>query len=237
MIKNMFKKPNVLSKSNPIKISPLNNYNHAKNFGFVVLTRDEVAMACKSYPVFFAKDGKDILPIAILGLNKEDNLFIDNNGQWEHRAYVPSVIRCYPFGVANVNAGGDDKKSSLSIAYDEAFEGLNKKDGKDIFEKDGKLSKFGEETKKFIEDTYVAIEQTKQGLSLLEDLSLLKSIDVNINKGKEEYKLKGMLQIDSERMNKLKDNELLALLKSGAFNVIDAHSISMTNISLLADRV
>jgi hypothetical protein len=236
MIKNMFKSPNVLSKNRAIKVSPLENYKHSKNFNFIVISQEEAPMIAKTYPIFFAKDGENILPIAILGLEKNKNVFLDKDANWEDRCYIPSVIRCYPFGVATI-AGKDGASSTLSIAYDESYEGLDKKDGKEIFDKDGKLSKFGSKVKKFVENTYSSIEKTKKSLKLFNDLDLLKTIDVNIEKGKKKYKLEAMLQINTKRLNELKDNELLALLKSGAFNVIYAHSSSINNISFIADRI
>jgi len=107
----------------------------------------------------------------------------------------------------------------------------------DIFNEDGSLSEFGTKIKKFVENTYSSIEKTKKSLKLFSDFDLLKTIDVNIDKGGQKYKLEAMLQIDTEKLNKLKDNQLLALLKCGAFNVIYAHSASISNISLVADRL
>ena len=236
MIKNMFKSPNVLSKGRSIKMSPLENYKHSEKFNFIVISQEETPMVAKTYPIFFAKDGNDVLPIAILGLEKNKNVFLDSKGKWEERCYIPSVIRCYPFGVATI-ADKNKTSNTLSIAYDEAYEGLNKKDGKEIFNADGKLSDFGDKIKKFVENTYSSIEKTKLSLKLLSDLKLLKTIDVNIDKGKKKYKLEAMLQIDNKRLNELKDNELLGLLKCGAFNVIYAHSASINNISFIADRI
>lgn len=236
MIKNMFKSPNVLAKGRAIKMSPLEDYKHSEDFNFIVISQEEAPIIAKSYPIFFAKDGEDILPIAILGLEKNKNSFLDEKGQWEDRCYIPSVIRCYPFGVATL-AGKDGNPGTLSIAYDEAYAGLNKKDGQDIFDKDGSLSEFGTKIKKFVENTYSSIEKTKKSLKLFNDFDLLKTIDVNIDKGDKKYKLEAMLQIDTEKLNQLKDNQLLALLKCGAFNVIYAHSASISNISFVADRI
>jgi len=236
MIKNMFKSPNVLSKGRAIKMSPLENYKHSEDFNFIVISQEEAPIIAKTYPIFFAKDGEDVLPIAILGLEKNKNSFLDKKSNWEEKCYIPSVIRCYPFGVATL-AGKDGKKGTLSIAYDEAYQGLNKEDGQDIFNEDGSLSEFGTKIKKFVENTYSSIEKTKKSLKLFSDFDLLKTIDVNIDKGGQKYKLEAMLQIDTEKLNKLKDNQLLALLKCGAFNVIYAHSASISNISLVADRL
>lgn len=236
MIKNMFKSPNVLSKGRAIKMSPLENYKHSENFNFIVLSQEETPIAAKTYPIFFAKDGEDVLPIAILGLEKNKNVFLDEKGNWEERCYIPSVIRCYPFGVATI-AGKDGAPSTLSIAYDEAYEGLDKEDGKDIFESDGQLSEFGDKIKKFVENTYSSIDKTKKSLKILSDFELLKTIDVNIDKGDTKYKLEAMLQVDTEKLNELKDNQLLALLKCGAFNVIYSHSLSINNITFIADRI
>ena len=236
MVKNMFKSPNILSKANKIKISPLKDYKHAENFGFIIVTQDELSLVCKTYPIFFAKDNESVLPIAILGLEKDKNSFLDDKYRWDEDCYIPSVIRCYPFGVATIG-GKENEQESLSIAYDEAYDGLNQKDGKDMFNKDGELSEFGDKIRNFVQNTYASIHKTKLNLKLLSDLDLLKSVDVNIDKGSKKYKLQSMLQIDTDKLNTLKDNELLALIKGGTFSAIYAHTISLSNINAIANKL
>lgn len=101
---------NVLFYSNP---EPLAKEIHGSMgvkrmdgpFGFarvghaVPLTVGEFPLAAFTGPVIFVGDEK--LPIAVMGLNAGENMFLKDNGMFEDGIYVPAYIRRYPFVFAN----------------------------------------------------------------------------------------------------------------------------------------
>mgnify|MGYP002144979420 CR=1 FL=1 len=75
------------------------------------LTVTEFANAALSFPIIFVGDEKT--PVAALGLNAGENLFIDAEGAYDTGVYIPAYIRRYPF----VFSRSDDGKSfTLGIA-------------------------------------------------------------------------------------------------------------------------
>src|SRR5690349_6998918 len=101
---------NVLFYSRP---EPLSKEAHAKiglrrmdkPFAFaaqshvVPLTVTEFPIAGLTYPIIFA--GEKHQPLAVMGINAQQNLFIAPDGAFEIGAYIPAYIRRYPFVLAN----------------------------------------------------------------------------------------------------------------------------------------
>jgi len=69
---------------------------------FVPLNVNEFGPAGVIYPIIFAGDVRT--PLAVLGLQEGENLFIDRIGSYRTGCYVPAFLRRYPFIGAVDNA-------------------------------------------------------------------------------------------------------------------------------------
>ena len=93
---------NLLFYKNPV---PLNKNDHkdkkissiGQNFMFaaktnsVILAGVEFSEAAKEYAIVFTQAGGKVVPVAMLGLRNEENLFVDDKGGWVGR-YIPSFV-------------------------------------------------------------------------------------------------------------------------------------------------
>jgi len=228
MVEKMFKEIKLLNKESDkdITISPLANYKHTKNMHFAVVSKDELQEACKTHSIFFIKeqDGA-ILPIVLLGVKENENLCVNKSGTWDTNKYIPALLRSYPFALAKV------KDEQFSLVYDEKYDGLNKKDGKKIFDENSELNEFGKDIVGFVQSVYQGIEATKNITKILDGNDLFKSIDATIEKEGKKFVINGLLQIDTEKLNSLADDKLLEITKKGALNVTYAHLISLSNLN------
>lgn len=86
-------------------------FSFAAKQHFVPLHVPEFAHAALSYPIIFA--GAQYAPLAVMGINQGENLFISEDGLFRAGAYIPSFIRRYPFVVAK-----DDALNRLMICID-----------------------------------------------------------------------------------------------------------------------
>lgn len=122
-------------------VEPLDRNKHAQlklaskpDFRFAAaqvalpLCLEELALAAPFYPIVFAT-GEQTVPLAVTGLHRDQNLFVDEQGQWAADVYVPAVVRNYPFVLIEAGEGrelvGVDAESSL-LGMDEGqslFEG------------------------------------------------------------------------------------------------------------------
>ena len=87
----------------------------------LALSCGEFVAAARDYPIAFASgDGESFAPVAILGLGEGQNLFIDAQGAWDARCYVPAFVRRHPFCLARVLVQGqarDDRVVCVEKAY------------------------------------------------------------------------------------------------------------------------
>jgi len=235
MVEKMFKTPTLLTKNDvDITFAPLKNYKHARNLGAVALNHKEVAETSKYYPLFFVKDGENFSPIALLGVDTNHNLFVSKNGEWVKGKYIPTLVRLYPFVFTKTDKSDEN---SVSIAYDKDFDGLNS-GGERFLNDDASLTEFGSRVMKFSEDTFSALNQTRQMLSVITGLNLLEQVDITLGKDSEkEKKISGLFQINPKKLNDLNDENLLKLTKSGTLHMIYNHLDSLTNFDNLANRL
>ncbi|PCH98537.1 MAG: sapC family protein, partial [Alphaproteobacteria bacterium] len=73
----------------------------------------ELPQIAHFYPIAFSNDGM-ATPVAILGVRNDENLFVNDKGEWAKDTYIPSYIRRYPFILTEINEG-----ESLSLCIDE----------------------------------------------------------------------------------------------------------------------
>ena len=117
---------NVLFYSQPEPLSPEQHggmgvksmdgpFGFAKVGHAVPLTVGEFPPAAMTGPIIFVGDEK--LPIAVMGLNAGDNMFLRDDGLFEAGTYVPAYIRRYPFIFAN-----DDAAKQMVLCVDRAAE-------------------------------------------------------------------------------------------------------------------
>jgi hypothetical protein len=236
MIDKMFKEPTLLTKKDTnISFGALKNFKHSRELGAVALHYKEVAEASKHYPIFFVKDSEGFSPVALLGLETNKNLFVNNSGEWTKSRFVPTLIRLYPFVFTKIDK---ENPNNVSIAYDKGFDGLNSKDGQKFFNEDASLTEFGDKVMKFAEDVFTSLNLTKNMLKIVNDLNLFKQIDITLGKEDEkQYKIQGLFQIDGKELNNLNDENLLKLTKSGTLHLIYNHLDSSTNFDNLINKV
>ncbi len=231
MINNMFKKPVPLKLGDKTKFAPVQNFKFAKGVGAVAINYLESNEVAKHYPIFFVKDVDGYSPIALLGLDRNRNLFVNSGGEWKNGRYIPALIRLYPFAFVKQ---ADSKEGEISIAYDGEYEGINSPDGEPFFKENGELSPFGEKVKDFAEETFKALRRTQEMLKLADSLGLLSPVDITIGKeGEKQYKVTGVFQVEGEKLNSLSDEHLLEVTKSGLLHLIYNHLDSASNFGNL----
>lgn len=94
--------PEPLSKEAHAKLGLKNleaPYAFTARTHLVPLTVTEFGPAALSYPIIFV--GADFTPVAVMGVNADENLFVDEKGAYAADAYLPAYIRRYPFVLAN----------------------------------------------------------------------------------------------------------------------------------------
>lgn len=211
-----------------------NSLEAAASLNAFFVTAAEFADACKEYPIFFLRagkdqDGKDLCaPVTVFGLLKGENL-IYRHGRWDAR-YVPALLRAYPFAMAPTT----DKQ--FVVCFDEASSVISNDEGEPLFSAEGEPSAYLEEVRKFVERIEVEVDRTRLIGRKLLDMNLLqdKRFDATLPGGSP-LSVDGFMAIDEERMKNLKDEEILELQRTGLLALIHFHLASMSNMTRLLE--
>ena len=102
----------------------------------IPLTLTEFGSAQRNYPIIFS-NLENPLPLAVVGVVDEENLFVGADGNWDPMAYVPTYLRCYPFAFA-AEAGG-----KVAVVVDRAAPSITENPSYPFFDGD-KISEYTE---------------------------------------------------------------------------------------------
>ncbi len=210
----------------------------AKPYGFcaairaVPLTISEIPEASKFYPVVFMSQ-EEPLPLAILGLNSDLNLFVDDEGKWESTAYVPGYLRRYPFALAGETGGGD----RLALVVDAAYEGISKNSERKLFT-NGEMSEFVKQAMEFTRTYESDRRLTDQIMKSLKKYDLVQPQTAQYTPVGDASAMPfaQYFGIDEQRIQGLSDEHYLELRRINVLPILYSHIISLGNWRNLISR-
>ena len=237
---------NVLFYSKP---EPLSKEMHGnlgvkrseKPFAFVAaahvvpLTVTEFMPAALSYPVIFVGDAR--MPVAVMGVNQGDNLFVTEEGSFEPDAYLPAYVRRYPFVFAN-----DDKGERMIVCIDRAADAISEQPDAPFFD-NGEPTEFTKNAIKFCEDFETERRRTDSFLQLLNELDLFETKKALFqprnpdgSPAGEPQTVAEYLAISDDKLKTLPAEKLVELRDNGALAQIYAHLTSLLGWDKLITR-
>jgi hypothetical protein len=171
------------------------------------------------------------VPVAVLGLRSEENLFVDAQDRWLAR-YLPAFLRRYPFVLAEIPG------QSLAVCIDEAYAGLSDTEGQALFDEQGQETPFLKQTLEFLTQYQREYARTEAFCKRLEENGLLKETNARANlRDGRTFTLNGLLVVDEKKLLELPDAVALSMFRSGELHLVTAHLVSLSNIQRLADRL
>lgn len=214
-----------------VKVAPVTNYKFAKNMNSVVVVGQEFLEAAKHYPVVFTKTADDqVIAVAILGLRNNENLFVDDDGNWKEGFYIPAFFRRYPFILAS-NVGQD---GSFAVCIDSSYEGFGKQEGMALFDEDGNQTEEFKRVIEFLKNYQNQHMITQEMIKQLQEAELFRDVSANITLPKgEKIGFGKLLMVDETALMKLEDEKLLNFVRSGFLAWVYAHLYSLSNFRVL----
>lgn len=224
---------------------PLNSVTHAAmtiapspgGFAFaaaahsVILTAVEFGEACRHFPILFAVSGAgSAVPVALMGLQSGENLFVGPAGEWQ-AGYIPAYIRRYPF----ISTEGDDAAGIVCI--DEAFDGLNRGEGELLFEQSAP-GPYLQKILELLNDFLAQVKATESFCLQLQELELLKPMNATLQLADHrQFTLTDFMVVDEQKLQALDGATLEKLFRSGFLAPIYAHLISLRSLQGLLDKI
>ncbi len=202
-------------------------------FGFAAevsslpLTLAEFPAAARQYPIVFTP-GDSPLPVVIVGLKQDHNLFVLEDGSWRAGCYIPAYVRRYPFMLA-VNSGDNQ----LSLCIDEESEHYRNGGDVTIFKEDGPTEEI-KAALEFCGDFQNQWTMTAEFGRAMNEAGLLEPKQVNINYGDDTRTLTGFSLINEAKLAEIGDAQFIEWRHRGWIGMIYCHLISMGCIQSLA---
>lgn len=230
----LYEKPQILTKEDhgPLGITPpARPFDFAAKIQTVPLVASEITSAQKNYPVIFSNPD-DPQVIAVVSIIKEQNMFVDDQGQWEPMHYVPAYLRRHPFAFAK---GEGDK---LALVIDRGAASITEEARFPFFDGDG-LSQDTQNMVDFCSQVEGERQRTKDFTAKLKELDLLAIQEVTPGKPGDELnqvKLASYYAVNTQKLTELEPDVLQELHKNGYLSFIFAHLFSLENWGKLIER-
>jgi hypothetical protein len=198
----------------------------AKEGHAVPLTVGEFPLAAVTGPIIFVGDEK--LPIAVMGLNAGDNMFVRPDGLFDPGVYIPAYIRRYPFVFANDEAG---KQMVLCVDRNAKF--IVSGGDMPFFDAKGEPSDYTKGCIEFCNNFEVERQRTMGFVQLLKDLDLFETKTANFTPTNpdgtagEPQKIAEYFGVSEDKLNKLPNEKFIELRDNGALGQIYAHLLSL----------
>lgn len=234
----LFTKPALLNKEvhgSKGVTRPARPFAFAEKVRAVPLTVSEIASASRHYPVIFS-EAQNPLPLAVVGLIDDENLFIDQDGEWEQNAYIPGYLRRYPFALAN-DKQSDPQNPRMAMIVDDGYEGIQ--DGGDLpFFVDGEPSDAMQQAMEFCQNYERDRVMTMNfGRELAKYDLLAEQVAQFTPEGESEPKpFAKYAGVEEQRLQNATDETFLQLRKSNVLPLLYAQLMSMANWRNLMER-
>jgi len=197
----------------------------------------EISELHKEFPLVFHKDPETGLTQlhAILGLEKDENLFIGDKG-WETR-FVPALLARGPFSLGYKKANKEDNEpQDPVICIDMDDSRVNTENGEDIFLQFGGEAPYLNYVKKALQTIDSGMQFEKTLYMLVESMDLLEPVSINIKLSNvEEVTFNDYYTVNQEKLSKLPGDNLAKLSEYGVLSLLYFVLSSMGNFQSLMD--
>lgn len=227
-------------------LMPLNSRDHANwrsrttenakwmvNQHAVPLTAEEFVHASRHYPVIFSTSEQPV-PLALMGLNENVNVFFDDEGKLTAPVYVPAYARRYPFMLAKLTPDTEE----LSLCFDPTSDLVGEFDEGMILFEDGEPSEACKSTLDFCRNFEEAGFRTSSFVEELQKHNLLMDGEVSIQQpgNDQPFIYRGFMMIDQEKLRDLRGDVLRTMNQNGMLALIYAHLFSLDHMSEIFGR-
>ena len=232
--KNIIPLSSIIHKNHYIEYS--GNYKFARNTNSTYIANIEFTKAAREYPIVFAMEkDNSVYPVVLLGLDKDQNLFVDKDGNWL-ATYIPAYVRRYPFILAKTE---ESKADNFTICIDDQYPGFNtNKKGEKLFGRSGSYSDQLKKSIEFLREYNNHTQITATFCAKLKELNLLEpmKLSVKTNDGKE-LSMVGFMGVNRGRLKSLPPERVIELFKTDQLELIYLHLASLANVEVLMHRL
>lgn len=199
------------------------------------LSFSEFAPAIRDYPIAFISGdaGKSFVAMALLGVEAQQNLFVDSNDAWDPAAYLPAYVRRHPFCMTRVSVNGQEQAERVACVEKNAVQTK----GAALFDDKGEPLPVWDGLRKLLFEFEADLARTEDMARKLHELQLLEPFSAQAAPtGEQTITLTGMYRVSEEKLHALPAETLKELARNGMLARAYLHLLSLGNFQRLLDR-
>lgn len=211
---------------------------YGDNVGSVWVFPTEFVELQKEYPILFRQNSetKKYKATALLGLNQDENLFLntDHGSGWTAN-YIPAIVAKGPFLIGLQSQDSGESKTPV-IHIDLEHAKVSQQDGYPLFLEHGGNSPYLEHVARVLNTIHQGMAMQDVMFDMFSEFDLIEPIEIGIdlNTG-EKHRLMGNHTINEDKLAALNGEQLEKLNKRGFLSLAYAVISSMTNIRRLTE--
>jgi len=189
----------------------------------------ELSKTISTMPTGFIKQEVGYQLVGITSLQAGMNMYVAPDGKWL-TGYIPTVLRAYPFGLAEHES---PDKSILCINEASGLVVESTEDGNAFFDDQNQPTQEIKDILNLLSDFQVNLAVTQKAVNALDDAGLITPWPLKLQQGEEVVPVTGLFHIDEAALNKLDDDDYLALRKANGLTVAYAQLLSVNQLTVL----
>jgi len=213
-----------------LRIKPVTGFGFSRGFHLASLAMQEFVRASAFYPIVFLDDReRDVFrAVALLGVESGENLFLEQDGSWLKGAYIPGILRRYPFALADT-----ETPDEYAVCVDEGAGLLDANEGLELFGQDGSPTDTLENVKRFLGELQQMDALTRQFSAFLSRHNLLRPLNLRVQIAGGARDIAGSYVVNEERLDALNDAAFLEMRSLRYLQPIYSHLSSLPQIDRL----
>jgi hypothetical protein len=205
--------------------TPRAGYRHAASSVVAPLLVAELDNALSHFVIAFARLKEQVVPVAVLGLEENQNLYLNADGKWLG-LYVPACFRSEPFKLLQTA----DEQKVLGIRTDALVT-----NGQPLFTASGELAV--KDVLNFLASCESNRAATHQAATLLDQAGVLEPMVLKVPvPGSPQRVMNGLYKVNEAALNGL-DAHSFAELQGDSLKLAYAQVFSMSQVSQLTNRL
>ena len=195
----------------------------------------EFAYVQREYPIFFRRDANgDLQPMALLGFDKDENLFLEGN-EWKAR-YVPAIQQRGPFMIGLRKRTEDEAAPTALINVDLDHPRISRTDGIPVFLPHGGNSPYLDHVSRVLQLIYQGTGIIRPMFAAFEEHGLVEAVQVEREFGRgTKLDLPGFLTISQAKLAGLDSAALEQMHRAGFLSLAVLVTASLGNIAWLVE--
>lgn len=202
------------------------SYAFAAKEALTPLVAQELPRAVLHLPIAFVRQDEQFMPVAMLGIQPGQNLFVAPDGRWLC-GYTPAAYRAHPFALANL----PDGRQVLAFDADSGL--LTEAEGEAFYDSEGRPAQAVQDILAFLTQVQANRVQTLHTCKALAEHSLIQPWPIAVQTEAGERQVDGLYRIDEAALNALPAESLKALQQAGALPIVYCQLLSMQHLPLL----